>query len=246
VLAPPRPAEVDIHLDPPTSPSRIIFTRRWVAPALLVALVALALAAAIDGSALLLPADRPISRWVIAHRSPGFDRFFHDVSFFGSTYVVLIGGGLLALLALPKCRLSAALIVTATLLRPPFEWVLKDTVDRQRPDLSRLVRGIGPSFPCGHVLAASVLWCMVPLVVSLYVSSRRVWWAAATFSVLAVFLIGCSRVYLGVHWPSDVLGGFIAGALLVAALDRAFHGLHATRHCNLASVRADDARRRAD
>jgi membrane-associated phospholipid phosphatase len=233
-LADPRPPQLERHADQPTSPSRVVLGRRWVAWTLLAVLVALALAAGIDGSALLLHVDRPISRWVITHRTSGLDSFFRHISFFGSTYAVLIGGGLLALLALPKCRLAAALIVTATLVRPPFEWTLKAIVDRQRPDFSRLVPGLGPSFPSGHVLAASVLWCMVPLVVSLYFRSARVWWAATTLSVVAIFLIGCSRVYLGVHWSSDVLAGFIAGALLVAVLDRAFQALHAGRLCNLA------------
>jgi len=234
IAAPILPA-IEIHLDPPTSPSRMVLGRPWVAGTLLGALLALAVAAGLDGSRLLLTVDRPVSEWIIAHRNGFLDAFFRHVSFFGSTYVVLVGGAILALLALPKCRLAAGLIITATLIRPPFEWTLKVIVDRQRPDLGRLVNGIGPSFPSGHVLAASVLWCMVPLVVSLYVQSRRVWWVAAITSVTAVFLIGCSRVYLGVHWPSDVVAGFIAGALLVAGLDLAFHGLHARRHCDLAN-----------
>lgn len=203
---------------------------------LLATLVALAVAARINGSSLLLHVDRPISRWVVLHRTSGLDSFFRHVSFFGSTYAVLVGGGLLALLALPKCRLSAAFIVTATLIRPPFEWILKAIVDRQRPDLSRLVRGIGPSFPSGHVLAAAVLWCMVPAVIWLYFTSRRLWWTVTTLSVVAIVLIGCSRVYLGVHWPTDVLAGFIAGALLVAVLDHVFQALHKGRSCHLSSA----------
>ncbi len=228
-----------LHQTPPTSPSAVVLGRRWVMWTLLVAFVALAVAASIDSGALLLHVDLPIERWVQDHRTAGLDSFFRHVSFFGSTKVVLLGGAALALIALPKCRLASALIVFATLLRPPFEWTVKDLVDRPRPDLGQLVNGVGPSFPCGHVLAASVLWCMVPLVVSLYIPSRRVWWFTAGFCVLAIALIGASRVYLGVHWPTDVVGGFIAGALLVAVLDQAFHVTHSRRRCTMGPVRRD-------
>ncbi len=233
LISPPREHIDVIHLDPPTSPSRMVLGRPRVAVTLLVALLALALAARIDHSRLLLHFDQPIERFVIAHRGGALDGIFRHISFFGSTNVVLIGGGLLALLALPKCRLASAFIVTATLIRPLFEFTLKVAVDRQRPQLSQLVHGAGPSFPSGHVLAASVLWFMVPLVVTLYVPSRRVWWATTAFSVVAVFLIGCSRVYLGVHWPTDVLGGFIAGTLLLAGLDLAFRTVHDRLRCDL-------------
>lgn len=200
---------------------------------LLLALALLAVAARVDHSRALLTVDEPISRWVIAHRTATLDAFFRHVSLLGSTSVVLTGGAVLALLALPRCRIASLFIIVATLLRPAFEYTLKLSVDRTRPQLSQLIPGVGPSFPSGHVMAACVLWCMVPLVLSLYAPSRRLWTAVASTSVLIIVLIASSRVYLGVHWPTDVVGGFIAGALLIAALDHAFRAAHGYRACDL-------------
>jgi len=64
---------------------------------------------------LLLFLDRPVERFVIAHRSPRLDWVFNHLSFLGSTQVVADGGRrVLALAALPRCRAVSALVVTAT------------------------------------------------------------------------------------------------------------------------------------
>jgi undecaprenyl-diphosphatase len=80
-------------------------------------------------------------------------------------------------------------------------------------------------------MAAATLWLMVPVVVSLYTSSHRAWTVATVGSLAAVLLIGSSRVYLGVHWPTDVLAGCLAAAMLLAGLDVLFRRLHAPRGC---------------
>ena len=158
------------------------------------------------------------------------------MSFLGSTKVVLLGGVVLALLAWRKCHMVALLVVAATLSRPLVEHTLKISVQRGRPSIDRMVNGVGYSFPSGHVMAAATLWLMVPLVVSLYTKSRRVWMAATIASVTLVVLIAASRVYLGVHWPIDVMAGGLAAAMLLAGLDVAFRRLHNPRPCGNAAA----------
>jgi undecaprenyl-diphosphatase len=80
-------------------------------------------------------------------------------------------------------------------------------------------------------MAAAALWLMVPVVLSLYTSSRRLWWASVVASVAAVGLIGASRVYLDVHWATDVVGGVLAAAMLLAGLDTGFRIVHGRRLC---------------
>jgi undecaprenyl-diphosphatase len=219
------------HLDPPTSPSRLLGNPLTRLVAVTLAFVGFAIAAAVDGGSMLLRVDRPIERFVITHRSAWLDEVFRRISFFGSTPVVLVGGLVLAIVAWRRCRVVAVLVVAATLARPLMEFTLKESVGRDRPSLARLVNGEGHSFPSGHVLAAAALWAMVPVVLSLYTQSRRVWWVAAIGAVSAVALIGASRVYLGVHWASDVIAGTLAAALLLGGLDLGFRRLHARRHC---------------
>jgi undecaprenyl-diphosphatase len=219
------------HLEPPTSPSRFLcdpLHRLLIVAGLF---VALAIAAFVDGGSLLLHVDEPISRFLIDHRTPWLDRTVRNISFFGSTKVVLGGGAVLAVVAWPRCRMASALIVAATLTRPLLEFTLKLLVHRDRPTIDQMVHGAGYSFPSGHPMAAATLWLMVPVVVSLYTSSHRAWTVATVGSLAAVLLIGSSRVYLGVHWPTDVLAGCLAAAMLLAGLDVLFRRLHAPRGC---------------
>ena len=233
----PATADLPVHVSPPVSPRLLVLASPRRVFALLGAFCVLAITAHFDGGRLLLFLDRPVERFVIAHRSPRLDWVFNHLSFLGSTQVVLMGGAVLALVALPRCRAVSALVVTATLARPLLEFTLKNLVGRDRPDIDRMARGLGYSFPCGHVMAAAVLYGMVPIVVSLYVKSHRVWWITSTLSLLTIIGIGSSRVYLGVHWPTDVLGGFIAASLLLAGLELAYYRTHLTRRCDLGSTR---------
>jgi undecaprenyl-diphosphatase len=219
------------HLDPPTSPSRFLGNPLTRLVAVTLAFVGFAVLAAVDGGSALLRVDEPIERFVVTHRSAWLDEVFRRISFFGSTPVVLVGGLILAVVAWRKCRVVAALVVVATLARPLMEFTLKESIGRDRPTLAQLVNGEGHSFPSGHVLAAAALWAMVPVVLSLYTQSRRLWWVAAIGAVSAVALIGASRVYLGVHWASDVIAGTLAAALLLGGLDLGFRRLHERRHC---------------
>jgi undecaprenyl-diphosphatase len=224
------------HLDPPTSPSLVLCSPLTRLFAVVLGFVVFAIAAAFNGGSMLLHVDQPIERFVVDQRTAWLDDTFRWISFFGSTRVVLVGGLILAVVAWRRCRMVAALVVVATLARPLMEFTLKESIGRERPSLDRLVVGEGHSFPSGHVLAAAALWAMVPVVLSLYTSSRRVFWVGAVGAVLAVLLIGASRVYLGVHWASDVIAGALAAALLLTALDIGFRWLHERRCCGGTSL----------
>jgi len=92
-------------------------------------------------------------------------------------------------------------------------WSLKLGLGRPRPELwPRLVQDYGASFPSGHSLYAAVL-AYVGVLLSWQTRWRRL---VICLSLLWVLLMGLSRVYLGVHYPSDVLGGWLLGLLWVS------------------------------
>ena len=124
-------------------------------------------------------------------------------------------------------------LLVATLSRPLVEFTLKAVVDRQRPDLHRLVNGMGPSFPSGHVMAAVALWGLMPLVVSLYTRRRILWWASVVVSAVLIVDIAASRVYLGVHWFSDVVAGLVVGTFFLADIETLLVRQHARHPCPL-------------
>jgi len=121
----------------------------------------------------------------------------------------------LAALATRRVRLAlivAFVLLAATLLTD----VVKDYVARPRPGIDPLVAASGYSFPSGHSLTSAATYGLIALVVwrsELPLLVRRL---AVVLGLALPFLIGLSRIALGVHYPSDVLGGWLAGIALVA------------------------------
>ncbi|MEO8510422.1 MAG: phosphatase PAP2 family protein [Chloroflexota bacterium] len=119
----------------------------------------------------------------------------------------------LALRGNPRWGLaSAATIGVASLLNAGF----KRWIERARPDvLDPLVVEHGFSFPSGHSMLGATAWGIVAVVIArsdMPVAAKR---AGVGVCIALVALIGLSRVYLGVHYPSDVLAGWTAGAVIV-------------------------------
>lgn len=196
----------------------------------------LAVAAAVGNGQVLLTWDEPIQRSVESNRTPLLDEVFRGLSFLGSTVVVVTAGLVTAALSWRRCRAVALAVLIATCARPLIEFCLKASVDRARPDLERMVAGNGPSFPSGHVMAAIALWGLLPVVVALYTRRRAVWWAAAGLAATLIAGISASRIYLGVHWFSDVTGGLIVGAFFLLAIDTVLHRAHDRHPCRLGRV----------
>ena len=91
--------------------------------------------------------------------------------------------------------------------------VLKLAIERPRPDLvARLVEVNTTSFPSGHATLAAVTYLTLGALLSRVEASRRAKIYVLTVAVVLTSLIGVSRIYLGVHWPTDVLAGWCVGA----------------------------------
>ncbi|PKB80568.1 MAG: hypothetical protein BZY88_08545 [SAR202 cluster bacterium Io17-Chloro-G9] len=141
------------------------------------------------------------------------------VSSIGRVYVFLPLGAALGVAFLWFGRRADAFLVVFSLIPIAAGQGLKFAVDRPRPDF--LIAGPDPSglaFPSGHAIFAIVFGAVLIFLVGQYlrpVVLRR--WIQATL-VFLVLAIGASRVYLGIHWPSDIIGGFLFGALALAVL----------------------------
>ena len=120
-------------------------------------------------------------------------------------------------------RRRAWLVFTVMfLVLPPLQAGLKDLVDRPRPDaelIERRATFTSESFPAGHVLGGTALILLIAWLVSERLPPGRpriaAWAVAAAFCLFG----GIANVYEGVHWPSDVLGGYLwAGVLMGGAI----------------------------
>jgi undecaprenyl-diphosphatase len=153
--------------------------------------------------------DHRLERWIVQHRMEPFDTFFVALSHIGSYGIVWLTLSVLAVWALRR-PVVFPLMVIAYFTSAAASDVIKLTVDRARPVDDPLVpHPTTHSFPSGH--ATTSFACAATL--APFVGRR----GAVVLYVLAA-AIAYSRVYVGVHYPLDVLGGAALGLIVATAL----------------------------
>ena len=181
------------------------------------------------GAALVetFPGDQAITTSFQTADATWFEKTMRTVTGFGGTVpmlsVLALGTIILSArsyrhyaLGLPGLAIGLALV--------PF---LKELVDRPRPtvDLVSVLSNVGGhSFPSGHAfMSMTVLGAIFYLAGYICGPSKLAVYALRTVLVLGILGIGASRVYLGVHWTSDIVGGYLMGGLLLFAAIQLFN-----------------------
>ncbi|TXC71923.1 phosphatase PAP2 family protein [Sphingomonas ginsenosidivorax] len=127
------------------------------------------------------------------------------------TIVVVIVAGLLLV---QRLWLTAAAIVAASVSGNLVVELVKLQIGRPRPDIvAHLVTVKHMSFPSGHSANSAIVYLTLAGLASQVTADRATRAYLLVVAILLVGAIGCSRVYLGVHWPSDVLAGWSFGTL---------------------------------
>lgn len=157
---------------------------------------------------------KPFDTWVIEQIGslrPQLTSFFLWITQFANPLtVVLLGLALLFVLLYGKqyaevIWLSGGVIGIAGVLNP----LLKLFFNRTRPSiLAPLITEHSLSFPSGHATASMVLYGSLFFLLPLFIDSKFVQYALRSLLVLIILSIGVSRIYLGVHFPTDIIGGF--------------------------------------
>ncbi|HZF46271.1 MAG TPA: phosphatase PAP2 family protein [Sphingomonadaceae bacterium] len=143
-----------------------------------------------------------------------FNNAMVDLTALGGVTVLTLAVVLAAaLLLLQHQRRMATLLVFATLTGALAGSGLKHLFSRPRPDVvHHLVEVNSLSFPSGHAMNSAIVFLTLGAIVSRNYSEWTVRWFIMLAAVALVLVIGFSRVYLGVHWPSDVIAGWSIGA----------------------------------
>lgn len=157
---------------------------------------------------------KPFDTWVIEQIGslrPQLTSFFLWITQFANPLtVVLLGLALLFVLLYGKqyaevIWLSGGVIGIAGVLNP----LLKLFFNRTRPStLAPLITEHSLSFPSGHATASMVLYGSLFFLLPLFIDSKFLQYALRSLLVLIILSIGVSRIYLGVHFPTDIIGGF--------------------------------------
>ncbi|MFD2172030.1 phosphatase PAP2 family protein [Tumebacillus lipolyticus] len=161
--------------------------------------------------------DSSIITFITEFHSELMTKVMIAITTFGNTESVVIIS-LLALFLLYRLgnnKLEMAIVFLVVGASGAVNYLIKNLVQRIRPDQNPLIIEHGFSFPSGHSMSAFALYGVLAFMVWLKVENK--WLRAALISACAglVLLIGTSRIYLGVHYPSDVIGGFLGGASLI-------------------------------
>jgi membrane-associated phospholipid phosphatase len=157
--------------------------------------------------------DDTIMTWVVAHRTETITRMAIDITALGSaTLVGLFSIGALYVLLVVGDRRGALHLLLALAGSGAMIAGLKGFLERPRPIGHRLVEAGGYSYPSGHAVSAAVLYVTLALVGSKHFKGPVYRRMLVALSVGVTLLVAASRVYLGVHYPTDITSGTALGA----------------------------------
>jgi undecaprenyl-diphosphatase len=158
--------------------------------------------------------DVAIMHWLNAQGTPRLDKVARSVTELGSGLVMAIMALLVStFLWIHGQRRAVALLWIGLAGVYLMDEILKDLFARARPEVFtwRTLRPTGYAFPSGHSLNATVGYTLFAFLVARLESTRRLRVGTFLVAALIILSVALSRVYLGVHYPSDVVGGMLVG-----------------------------------
>ena len=166
----------------------------------------------------MLILDESILDLLEKFRTPLLTKFFEMVTFFGSAPVITgISLIVVSILMLRRKKYTASLFAYLTVCDALITFIIKNAVHRTRPDpLERLISETGYSLPSGHSSSSMFLYAAIAVLILPLIPTRTGRILVSILAALWILLIGTSRTYLGVHYPTDVLAGYAIGAILLA------------------------------
>lgn len=155
---------------------------------------------------LTTPIDTTFSKWVFKLHNPVFTAFFRFITDFGYVQILLILL-VIILIVFHKYRFAYILPIHVT-ISVIFNMILKNIFARPRPEMIRLIDEAGFSFPSGHAMVTMVAYGYLIYVVHHYIQQKWLRYSLIAFLIFIIVSVGFSRIYLGVHYLTDVLAGY--------------------------------------
>ena len=165
--------------------------------------------------------DDTIYNFLISKRSTGLDFYFKNITRLGNTITIVIAMLLLIITLKDIHRIIAIIGVGATVT---MNQIVKFIIRRPRPDHLRLIAQNGYSFPSGHSMVSIALYGFLIYFINKKVNNKPLKIILTLLLTVIIISIGLSRIYVGVHYPSDVLAGYLfALAILVLTITLCHH-----------------------
>jgi undecaprenyl-diphosphatase len=123
----------------------------------------------------------------------------------------------------PKTRKRWAIPITSTVIVTALSNIfLKLLFTRERPDILQLIYESDYSFPSGHAMNNMAFYTMVFLLTNKYIKNRKIKIGISIMCIILPLIIGISRIYLGVHYASDVMVGWFLGSAIAVIIFKIF------------------------
>ena len=160
------------------------------------------------------PFDLNIYNFIFSLQSTWFTLFMRVISSLASATVIITT--LICILVLFKNKKVFYNFAGIALISKIINVIIKNTVKRPRPDvLFRLSFESGYSFPSAHTMVATCFYGFIIYLILNQVKNKKIKNISTLLLSLLIFLIGISRIYLGVHYATDVIAGFIFGIIVL-------------------------------
>lgn len=184
---------------------------RWILAAILLIILVIIMILIKNGG--IINFDNSVYKLITTNTNGVLDNIFKGFTFLASTIFVVIC--CLVILIFMKNKKLAGFVCGSVVISTIVNNVIKNIFQRERPLVKRLVEESTLSFPSGHTMAAVTLYGMLIFVIMKSNLSKRI---KILLSILLCFIIlgvACSRIYLGAHFASDVIGAILTATILL-------------------------------
>lgn len=160
--------------------------------------------------------DSVIYKFIISFKSNILTNIFKAISFLSSTKVIIVFNVILAIIVLINKKTNLLLITISSISSGVINNLVKYIIKRERPFGIALVKENFYSFPSGHTMISILFYGMI--IYKLIESNFK--YRKILVSLISVYIlsVGISRIYLGVHYASDVIGGYLLAGIILLIL----------------------------
>lgn len=163
--------------------------------------------------------DEAIYNFIFNCRCKFLDNYFTFVIHFGDTLFIL---GFVLLFALVCRNINGLFLLISTGNSAILTLIFKQIFLRTRPEHLRLIEQGGYSFPSGHAMVSVCVYGYL-LVLALQIKNKVLKYIVVSLLFILIVSIGISRIYVGVHYPTDVIAGYLLGTIEVVLLMDVLH-----------------------
>lgn len=155
--------------------------------------------------------DTQIMASVYSIRSPSLTYLMTDITALGSATQIVTLSMVGIVFLIKRHKKESILFSLALIMGILINTGLKSMIQRPRPQLEPLIAERMSSFPSGHSMNAFIFFSLLSYFSYHFFGSKKFTIIITAFSIFCIFLVGFSRVYMGVHYPTDVIAGYLAG-----------------------------------